>query len=320
MGTLFRVAVYAQDEVAGYAAIRLAFQRAHALDAKLSDYKADSELSELMREGNQRPFRASDDLFRVLKAAQRLAKETQGAFDITIGPLSQLWRESRDQKLLPSPERLAEARRRVGYRLVELRPRNEVRLRRSGLQLDLGGIAKGFAADEMLTVLSGRGFPNALVVAGGEVAAGAAMPDRCGWRVSLAGADPLQEHASAVTVKNCGISTSGRHFQNVTIGGISYSHIVNPLTGLGLTDNLTASIIAPTAMESDSLATAASVLGFDGAMALFNRRPSVEWQLQQTLECTEDTRGGGPRGVGRGCGRTMQSPQWPAHAADDPTC
>ena len=159
MGTLVRIKLYAagEDEAAG--AFRAAFARIAELDAALSDYKPDSELNRAARDGVGAPVRVSDDLFRVLEASQKLAAETGGAFDVTLGPVIRLWREARKNGHPPAAEALAEARGRTGYAKLHLDPvRHTVMLDQAGMQLDLGAIGKGYAADEALAVLAKLGI------------------------------------------------------------------------------------------------------------------------------------------------------------------
>ena len=280
MGTMFRVAIWARDEDAGYRAIHSAFARADELDAKLSDYKPQSELSALMREGFAKPFPVSEDLFRVMEAAQRLAEETDGLFDISIGPLSRLWRECRNSGRLPTPDILREARSRVGYRHIALdRETRCIRLARAGMQLDLGGIAKGFAADTMRAVLANAGFPASMAASGGDIAVGEAPPRTSGWVVEL---DPGEEFPGAkalLSLRSRAVSTSGAHRQHFTIDGVTYSHIIDPRTGLGLTRQTAVSVVAPTATQTDALATTASLMEPSAAVAFLSKHAGVSGRV-----------------------------------------
>lgn len=251
MGTQFRVLIHASDRNAAERAVTAAFLRGQALNRTMSDYLEDSELNRLCR---AQRMRVSEDLFVVLEYSQRVAKESQGAFDVTLGPMIRLWREARRRGILPAPTEIEAARARCGFRKLTLHRRTrEVRLARPGMQLDLGGIAKGYAADAMLRVLRDAGFPAALVAASGDLAIGDPPPGKAGWRVELGAAGEVRE------LRNCGVSTSGDESQYVVIGGARYSHIVDPRTGVGLKNQPVVTVVAPTATESDALATAASV-------------------------------------------------------------
>lgn len=272
MGTLFRIVLYADDPSSAQEAARAALDRIAELDSALSDYKPDSELNRVCGRAWREPVRVSDDLWRVLDASQRLAEESSGAFDVTLGPVTRLWRQARRDRHPPDPWALAEARALTGYRKLTLDPGfQSVSLQQRGMLLDLGGIAKGYAADEALRVLRERGFPRALVAASGDIAIGDAPPGKAGWTIGLEPA-PGQGFARVVTLVNAAVSTSGDAEQHLTVSGKRYSHIINPRTGVGLTEPIAVSVIAKRGLEADGLATAVSVLGVRRGMRLVESR------------------------------------------------
>ena len=262
MGTTFRIVLYAVGQADADRAFTRAFQRIAALDEALSDYRDSSELSRITREAVGRAVPISDDLLAVLSAAETLGRQSNGAFDITIGSLSRLWRRARRQLELPSSDDLRSALAVTGYQLITLdRAHKTVRFMRAGIRLDAGGIAKGYAADRALEEIARTGPRRALVAAGGDLAIGEPPPGRPGWEVALAGLDPDgAAPASPVVVARCGISTSGDAEQWVEIDGVRYSHIIDPRTGMPLRNSRNVSVVAATAMEADALATAKSVL------------------------------------------------------------
>jgi FAD:protein FMN transferase len=270
MGTTFRVVLHAPDQASADAASRRAFARIAELDTALTDYNATSELSRVTQEAIGHPVRVSDDLLGVLIPSQELARRSDGAFDITVGPLTRLWRRARRQVELPAPDVLAEARRATGYQLVKVDAAGHtVEVERPGMQLDAGGIAKGYAADAALEVLRSAGYGRSLVAAGGDLAMGDPPPGRKGWTVALEGLTP--DHpapGSPIVVSRCGVSTSGDEEQWVEIGGVRYSHILDPRTGMGLTGHSSVTVLAADATTSDMLATAVSVLGPEKGRAL----------------------------------------------------
>lgn len=262
MGTTFRVVLYAADDAAARAASRAAYDRIADLDRRLTDYKDDSELMRACREAVRQPVPVSPDVFRVLRIAQRLAERTGGAFDVTAGALTRLWRHARRQGTLPDPAELAAARAVTGYRLMRLGDDDQALwLDREGVRIDVGGIAKGYAADRALETLRRAGFGRAMVVAGGEMALGDAPPGACGWRVAigpLAGGRPT---SAPLELAGVGVSTSGDAAQWMEVGGVRYSHILDPRSGQPLTRRLSVTVVAPDATTSDMLATAIAVLG-----------------------------------------------------------
>ena len=282
MGLPFRIFLYADDEVKARAGAEAGFARIAELNGVMSDYDSDSELSRLSHTSGQgRAVPVSPPLWTVLVQAQALAERSDGAFDITVGPLVNLWRRARRQQELPDAAQLAEMQRRVGYKKMRLEPvRRTTELLAADMRLDLGAIAKGFACDEALAVLRQRGFTRALVGGSGDMAAGDAPPGESGWRIEVAAFDaPDAPPAQTVYLKNCGIATSGDIFQRVEIAGQRYSHIINPHTGLGLTDHSLVTIIAPSGMIADGLSTAVSVLGPERGLKLVEETPGAAAHL-----------------------------------------
>ncbi|MCS6923435.1 MAG: FAD:protein FMN transferase, partial [Fimbriimonadales bacterium] len=184
MGVDAVIIVYAPTEAHAFRACRAAYARISVLEQQMSDYRVDSELNQLCQRAVGRWVRVSPELFYVLWRAQHLARQTQGAFDITLGPLVRLWREARRTGALPDEATLRAAKARSGYHLLELSLRRRaVRLKTEGMQLDLGGIAKGYACDHALRALRQHGIRHALIQMGGDIVAGDAPPDTSGWRI-----------------------------------------------------------------------------------------------------------------------------------------
>jgi thiamine biosynthesis lipoprotein len=271
MGLPFRIVLYAPDKPSAEAAARAAFDRIRQLNAILSDYEDDSELSRLSRTaGSGRVVRVSDELWFVLKRAQKLAERTDGAFDVTVGPVVSLWRKARREKKLPDAERLAQALQAVGHQRMRLDSRRQtVELLAPRMRLDLGAIAKGYATDEAIKVLRRHAITRGLVAGGGDMTLGDRPPGKRGWRIEIAPLDTTNAPpARFVVLGNAGLATSGDRFQHAEIDGKRYSHIVDPRTGIGLTDHSLVTVIAPDGITADGLATAVSVLGPDKGIKL----------------------------------------------------
>jgi thiamine biosynthesis lipoprotein len=243
MGTIATVTLYASTPDEAQQAFVKAFARIAELDSILSDYKPDSELSRFC-ESRKPPGK---DLAAILKFAQEISAETNGAFDIAIGPLTRLWRQARKDNRLPTRKEIDDARNNTG----------------GCVPLDAGGIAKGFAADEALSILRSIGIQSALVAISGDIAIGDPPPGQQGWKVMVAG--------QTRTMHKRGVSTSGDTYQHQEIDGVRYSHIIDPRTGWALENSHQVAVIADTAMEADAVATAVSVAGRDAV-----QRPGVE--------------------------------------------
>lgn len=261
MGTLFKITLFATDPVPAQNAVAQAFQHIALLEQVFSDYRPDSELMLLARNLPGYPARISSDLFEVLRDSQFVAHHTAGAFDITTGPMIQLWRKAMRDSQLPTDQERLTALQIVGSEKLQLDSANRTAmLRVAGMQLDLGGIAKGYAADRALALLRHYGFRQAMVAASGDLALGDAPPDANGWRINIKAIDSSSDKPMTLVATNVGISTSGDAEQFVEVNGVRYSHIINPKTGLGLTFSSSVTVIAPKASWSDSFATAYSVL------------------------------------------------------------
>lgn len=281
MGVRVRIALYARDEAHARRAARAAFDRFAQLERQMSDYRPDSDLMILCARAGQGPMRLPEDLFRVLEIGQEIARRSNGAFDVTCGAVVQLWRKARRERVLPSRQDLRRALGLTGWRWLRLDSRNRTaEVKRFGMRLDLGGIAKGYACDQALAVLARHEIRSALVEAGGDIAVAAPPPGRKGWAIQAPGGDSRQP----LLLAHQAISTSGDLEQFVEIDGVRYSHIVDPRTGLGLTNRLLVSVIGPRGALTDPLATAICVLGEQegkrlakgyGAKALIRRAAPV---------------------------------------------
>ena len=283
MGTRFTIVCYAVDRAVAEKAAAAAFSRAGDVNQAASDYMPESELSQLASKPADTPIPLSPLAYVLLAHSRHLAEATGGAFDPTLGPLTKLWRETRDHGRLPAPEALRSARDTVGWRHFTLDPESRsITLHRKNMAFDLGGVAKGYAADLMLESLAAAGISRAMIAAGGDIRLGDPPPGRDGWRVALQTFDPAKPD-EALTLSNAAVSTSGDLHQSVEIDGVRYSHVLDPATGLGLTRRIAASVIADEAKLSDSLATAACVLGPDSAGAL-RKLPGVRDVKIRTLQ------------------------------------
>jgi thiamine biosynthesis lipoprotein len=277
MGTIFRIELYAADDATASKAAEAAFARAEELEQIMSDYREDSELMHLAREGASAPFPVSDDLYAVLAKSIRISELSRGAFDVTVGPLVALWRRARTTRRLPDAAELAKAKGLVDYRNIELDgARRTVFLKRAGMKLDLGAIGKGYAADQMLALLQSRGIRQAMVVAGGEVALGAPPPGKTGWRVALETADTdAGNPPCTLLLHDIAVSTSGDARQFLELNGRRYSHVIDPSTGFALEGLSSTTVIARDATTTDALGTALSILPVQEGIRLAQSLPGV---------------------------------------------
>ena len=277
MAVDFTIVMYTATPQAANEAFTAAFAIVAKIDQICSDYAPNSELSLLSQASpTSKPVRVSDELWQVLVASQRFSEQSNGVFDVTVGPLTRLWRRARRQKELPESAELQAALAAVGWRKMELHAQEKaISLTQPGMKLDLGGIAQGYAADLALTEIQRRGIRQALVDASGDISLGDAPPDSPGWRVGISPLKADEPPEVFLSVANCAVSTSGDAYRGVEIGGVRYSHIVDPATGVGLKHRSNVTIIAPNGITADALATAVSVLGSEQGIALLAKFPGT---------------------------------------------
>lgn len=272
MGTTFRIVLYADDAATAERAAAAAFARVRELDARLSDYRDDSEVSRLSAtSGSGALVALSSDAWRVLALAQSFSQLSDGAFDATVGPAVALWRRARRQGELPSEARIADALERTGWRHVELdASTRSARLDRAEMKLDFGGIAKGYALDAALDVLAQQGIESALVDGGGDVAVRRAPPGSAGWTLAVR---PFGDESAAglIVLEHGALATSGDAFQSLELDGVRHSHIVDPRTARALVSRTSATVLAADGASADALATALCVLGPQAGLELAAR-------------------------------------------------
>ena len=259
MGTRFLIRCEHSDPATTKTAADAAFDAAERINAVASDYIADGELLSLSKHPPGEPVAVSPLLFPLLKQALDYAEKTGGLFDPTLGPLTKSWRESRRRGVLPDEKALVAAREASGWKLLTLDERTSTAtFARPGMRLDLGAIAKGQAADAMHAVLLGYGISRSSITCGGDVRVGDPPEGEDGWRVGVRTFDETK-NSRVLSLSRCAVSTSGDLRQSIEIGGVRYSHIIDPATGLGLTRRVAATVVAPTAALSDALATACCI-------------------------------------------------------------
>lgn len=273
MGSEFRILLYTSDEPAARAASRAAFDRIAALDRAASDYEPESELNRLCDQAGGPPVPVSDDLFPLLEHSLAFARQSDGLFDPTIKPLTKLWRRAFRQKQRPDAAELEAARTRVDYHELRLDPAHQTAaLGRSGMRLDLGGIAKGYAADQAQKALKAHGVTSALVAAAGDIVVSGPPPGTPGWRIGIGPLeDPTAQPLEILILSHAAVSTSGDTERYAQIEGVRYSHIVDPRSGLGHVDRASVSVVSPDGTTSDACATILYLLGPEAGFAWLER-------------------------------------------------
>jgi thiamine biosynthesis lipoprotein len=281
MGTLLEIRVVkgkrSAEEVEH--AIDAAFESVRRVDSLMSNYKEDSEVSRINRHAAQEPVTVSPETAEAIGKALELGSESNGAFDITVLPLLEIWGFAKDrEKTVPSQEQIDEKLQLVGYELLDLNhAKGTVKLKTEGVGIDLSGIAKGYAADRAIKALSDHGVDSAIINAGGDIyCLGVKNADK-GWRVGVT--DPTTDNGllGYVELRDKAIATSGDYRNYFVADGVRYSHILDPRTGRPRPYGPhSVTVIAGSCTEADALATAVFVLGRDEGLKLIERVPEAE--------------------------------------------
>jgi thiamine biosynthesis lipoprotein len=286
MGSAATVKACGPDQAALVTAVEAGLDEVDRLDALLSNYREDTPLSRLNREAARGPVAVSPELAELLAACLRWSRHSDGAFDVTVGPLMKAWGFFRDEGHRPDDAQLRAALAVVGYRHVVVdRERHTVRFDQPGVELDLGGIGKGYAADRVADVLRRRGVASALVNLGGSSVYGLGTPPgAAGWEVGIADPTAPDRTATKVSLRDQALSVSGGYSRYFVKEGVSYSHIMDPRTGQPVQGVLSVAVVSASATDGDALDDALFVQGLEPARAFVDRlpqslRPSVYFFL-----------------------------------------
>lgn len=281
MGSQFTITLYSDDQKLAEKGAKAAFDYIEEMNQIMSDYLPDSELNRLSRSsGSGEAMIISDPLFEVLAVSKQISESTDGTFDITIGPISRAWRMTR---MMPKPEKpdqheLDELLQSVGYQYIRMNETdNSVILEKVGMQLDLGGIAKGYVAKKAVELMREMGLPIALMDAGGDITLGDPPPGRDHWEVAVPMRKGENERGHIrLSLRNKTVTTSGDMFQYVEIDGKRYSHIIDSGTGLGATRQMQATVISKIGMFADAYASALTLMDPEEAIDLINTLKDTE--------------------------------------------
>ena len=275
MGSAATIRACGPDRAELVAAVSAGLDEVDRLDALLSHYREDTPLSRVNREAARGPVAVEPELAELIAGCLRWSRESQGAFDVTVGPLMKAWGFFRDEGRLPDEAQIRAALAVVGYRHVRVdRRRHSVRFDQPGVALDLGGIGKGYAADSVVAVLRRRGVASALVNLGGSSVYGLGTPPgAAGWEVEIADPRTPDRRATSVSLRDRALSVSGGYARFFEKDGVQYSHIMDPRTGWPVQGVLSVAVLSASATDGDALDDVLFVQGLERARAFVGRLP-----------------------------------------------
>lgn len=278
MGTVLEVTLCPVDSMQGQSLSDALFTSARRLDSLLTTFSPGSPVSHLNARAGSGAQPVPPEVAEILSLSLRYWQLTEGTFDVTVGPLITLWRQTTEAHTPPSPAAVRQARTRVGSEKITLLPHGSVSLARSGMAIDLGGIGKGYTLDQLVALLKERDTANALLDFGqSSIWALGQPPDAIGWRLLVRQLDGVP--IGVITLRNQALSVSGSLGQSFEVNGRRYGHVLDPRTGEPLQRDLLASVIAPSAAQAEALSKALLILGEHQGIALLQRLPGVEGLL-----------------------------------------
>ena len=285
MGSPFRIVVSTNDSLGISKVIQSSFDLARDLEAQLSDYQINSELSQVnLRAGTGEFYPIHSPLKEILKIAMQAEVLTQGALNVKLGRLVQAWRKTRKDKILPDEKELRKIAAAIQGKCIEFsEDSTKLRLANRACQLDLGSLGKGFVAQKVVDHLINNSWPYVLVDAGGKICM--TSLDKMGgeWVLGLEIPGGTAISDQMLSLKNCSIASSGKTYQQVNIGDQVYSHVLDPRTGMALTHGRSATAIAPDGTLADWLATAATIMPIREIEKLLVKLPNVRllvWEFK----------------------------------------
>jgi thiamine biosynthesis lipoprotein len=263
MGGAFTITLYCADQASADAAATAAFNELERLDSMLSNYRPDSEWSQLNRAAGRHPVKVSDELFELLVTCVEYGRRSEGAFDISVGPLVRAWGYRNGRGKLASDREVEQALAKVGFNYIKLDPEHRtVQFARLGMELDPGGIGKGYAVDRMIEVLRRIGIECALVSAAGSSIFGlGAPPGRPGWLVKIGDPKKHKGVTAELLLKDEALSTSGIQEKSFRANGRVYGHIMDPRTGQPATGAILVAVLAPRTVDSEAWTKAVFING-----------------------------------------------------------
>ena len=274
MGTAIRVELWQEEPTMGEAALDAVMQEMHRIDRAMSPFKPESELSRVNRGAAKAPVPVSQEMFELVARSIEFSQLSEGAFDITFASVGCMFDYRKGIK--PTEEKLAAALPGINYRHIRLdRRRRTIQFARNNVQIDLGGIAKGYAVDNCVALLKARGVKEALVVAGGD---SRVLGDKRGrpWIIGIRDPRRKDTMVAMIPLVDAAISTSGDYERYFEADGVRYHHILDPRTGKSATGVRSVTIIGPDATTTEGISKSAFVMGPERGIQFVESLPGID--------------------------------------------
>ncbi len=275
MGTVIEISLIGDHEEKANRAALQAFQEIKRIETLMSPWRDSSDVTRMNRSAGVEWVKVSPETAEVIKKAQGISELSEGRFDITVGPLTELWRKAREIKRPPSAEEVRERLDLVNFKNIEVDQEGKVFLKKKGMALDLGGIAKGYGVDRAFDVLRSLGYKNLIVNAGGDLRVGG-LKNNQAWLIGIQNPRESQKTLTRVSVSNVAVATSGDYEKFFIYEGRRYHHIFNPKSGFPTEDCRSVTIITKDCIRADGLATAVFVLGPEKGYSLCQKLEGVD--------------------------------------------
>lgn len=275
MGSSFELKIVSDREEVASENLQAGIEEIRRLETMLTEYSESSQTSWLNKQAGIRQVTVDGEVFQLLKRSQAISKLTQGAFDITAGPLKKIYRFNNSDFQMPDKAARKEALSKVGFQHISLRANNKVYLRKKGMHISFAAIGKGYAADRVRKLWQENGIRAGVINASGDLTVFGKRPDGSAWKVGIANPERPAEMLGWVPLENASVATSGDYEQFFMHNGTRYSHNIDPKTGRPLTGIKSATIIGPNAELCDALATAVYVMGVEAGLHLVAQLPNI---------------------------------------------
>ena len=275
MGTVIEITLVGDNEEAANKAALRAFQEVKRIEQLMSPWIESADVFRINQSSGKERVKISNETLEVIKKAQEISELSDGRFDITVGPLAELWRKAREKKIPPSAEEVKEKLGLVNFKNIEMDREGKVFLKKKGMAVDLGGIAKGYAVDRAFELLKSLGYKDLIVNAGGDLRVGG-LKNNQPWSIGIQHPRESQNFLARISISDMAVATSGDYERFFIYEGRRYHHIFNPKDGFPTDDCQSVTVLCKEGMMADALATAVFVLGPEKGYALCQKLEGVD--------------------------------------------